>query len=244
MKIAIIGYGKMGRAVEAIALERGHEIVLRINSANISELTVDVLKLADLAIEFTKPSSAIHNIMLCFDAQVPVITGTTGWHDELRQVKEKCMDKNGSLLYATNFSIGVNLLFELNNLLAKLMNSQTDYSVKISETHHIHKLDAPSGTAITLAEGIISNLDRKKHWKLDNGTSSNKDELLIESYREEEVIGDHMVAYENEIDKIELVHSAKNRKGFALGSVLAAEWIIDKKGVYQMKDLINSFIAE
>ena len=233
MKIALIGYGKMGKAIEGIAIERGHEIVEKVDVDG----NWDEVDTADAAIEFTMPKSAVGNIEKCFSLNVPIVVGTTGWYDEFERIKTKCLDEKQALFTATNFSIGVNVFFEINKKLAQLMNPHREYEVTMEETHHIHKLDSPSGTGITLANGILENLERKTAWTEAENTTPNQ--LKISAFREGEVPGTHKVKYESEIDTIEIIHEAKNRKGFALGAVLAAEWIADKKGVFGMKDLLN-----
>ncbi|UKJ06990.1 4-hydroxy-tetrahydrodipicolinate reductase [Solitalea lacus] len=245
MKIALLGYGKMGKEIEQIALQRGHEIVLKINDTNLEELTVNNLKQADVAIEFSTPSTVIGNIDLCFQAGTPIVVGTTGWYDELDEIASRCISEEKSLFYATNYSIGVNITFHINKVLAKVMNGFTDYDVQMEEIHHTQKLDHPSGTAITLAEGIIGNLDRKTKFEgwLNNGIEQkpnvSTDTLLIEALREDAVPGTHTVTYISEIDRIDLRHEAFNRKGFALGAVVAAEWLKERKGVFTMKDLLS-----
>jgi 4-hydroxy-tetrahydrodipicolinate reductase len=240
MKLALIGYGKMGQAIEKIALEKGHEITLKISSKNKEELTIDNLKKADVAVEFTNPDSAVRNIELCFEAGVPVISGSTGWLERFDEVKEKCLNQNGSFLYASNFSVGVNIFFEINKRLAELMNKQ-NYNVHIEETHHTEKKDAPSGTAITLANDIIERIDRKTKWVKSemSDVKSEKDGLVIFSKRIDPAPGTHLVKYSSEVDDIEIVHTAHNRMGFAQGAVLAAEFIRDKKGVFSMKDVLD-----
>jgi len=235
MKIAILGYGKMGKVIEEIALQRGHSIPLKVNRESLN-FDIELLKECDVAIEFSSPESAIENINKCFDANVPVVVGTTGWYAELNAVQERCISENKGLLYATNFSVGVNIFYEINKKLAALMDANSQYDVEVEETHHTQKLDAPSGTAISLAEGIIDNLDRKDSWKNDKIVSKN--ELSIDSIRTENLPGTHIVKYESDIDVVEIKHEAKNRKGFAFGAVLAAEFMNDKKGVYTMKDVL------
>lgn len=239
MKIAIIGYGKMGKAVEAAALKRGHDVVLRISSSNLTDLNPGSLSVADVAIEFTTPQSAVTNIRSCFAAGIPVVTGTTGWYHEFDSVRRICEEGNHTLLYASNFSIGVNIVFEINRMLANLMNHQNHYDVAIEETHHIHKKDAPSGTAITLAEGICSGLSRKTKWVQDNGQSLNDSELPVKSYREDEVPGTHKVIYRSADDEILLQHTAFGRDGFASGAVAAAEWIQGKTGCFSVRDMLH-----
>lgn len=237
MKIALSGYGKMGKEIEKIALERGHEIVVTFNDPSDWTEKEEELASADVAIEFSMPHSVVSNIFKCFDAGTPVVVGTTGWFDQLQQVREVCWKHNRSLLYASNFSVGVNLFFELNKTLARLMNEHEEYHVSIDETHHTAKLDAPSGTAISLANDIIDRLDSKNVWV--NQRSEKDYELEIFSHRKEDVPGTHKVRYESEIDTIEIIHTAKSRIGFAKGAVLAAEWLVNKKGVYTMSDLIK-----
>jgi len=247
MKIALLGYGKMGKIIEKMATDRKHEIVLKIDYDNMHELTAENLQKADVAIEFTTPSSVLANIQHCFAAGVPIVVGTTGWYDALPQVKQQCEDEGSTLLYATNFSIGVNIFFHINKVLAKLMNNYPYYEVQVEEIHHTQKLDSPSGTAITIAEGIIENTDAKKQWVNvliaddNNAVDDNikADELLIESHRIDSVPGTHTVIYDSEVDTIELKHTAHNRSGFALGAVLAAEWLKDKKGFHSVNDMFN-----
>lgn len=241
MEIALIGYGKMGKAIEAIALERGHRIVLKINKENINAFSESNLQLADVAIEFTEPQTALEHVNKCLKAGVPVISGTTGWNHQLAQAKEKCLSQNGAFLHASNFSIGVNLFFEINKQLAALMNDWPSYQVAITETHHTEKKDAPSGTAITLAEQVLSNCKRVKHWQsVNNGEETTEGILPIISERIDSVPGTHEVVYNSEIDEISIKHTAHNRKGFALGAVLAAEFIKGKKGVFTMSDVLSS----
>lgn len=236
MKIALIGYGKMGKEIERIALSRNHTISF-IGDLNNKDFTADNLKDSDVAIEFTQPDAVIENIHKCFSANVPIVVGTTGWYTRFEEIKQKCIDEKQTLFYATNFSIGVNIFFEINKRLAKLMDNHSGYEVSMEEIHHIHKLDSPSGTGITLANGIIENLSRKKNWtESDRPTET---ELKIVVKREGEVPGTHIVHYESQIDSITLKHEAKNRIGFAAGAVKAAEWIQKKQGVYSMKDFLN-----
>jgi len=236
MKIAILGYGKMGKVIEKIALKRGHSILLKVNRENL-DFDLKLLKNCDVAIEFSSPESAVNNINKCFDANVPVVVGTTGWYAEFNAVQERCISENKGLLHATNFSVGVNIFYEINKKLAALMDASNQYDVEIEELHHTQKLDAPSGTAITIAEGIIANLDRKVAWKNEVNVSEN--ELAIESIRMEDVPGTHIVKYESDIDVIEIKHEAKNRNGFAFGAIIAAEYINDKNGVFTMKDVLS-----
>lgn len=237
MKIALIGYGKMGKTIERIALQRGHEIVLRISSGNQNEFNTENLLKADVAIEFTNPEGAFENVQKCLMASVPVVCGSTGWNDELDEVYKICNDNNTAMLQSSNFSIGVNVFFEINSILAKMMNQYPEYEVSMEETHHAHKKDSPSGTAITIAERILENLHRKKTWV--NTQPHDTNELSITAHRSEEVPGTHIVKYSSEIDDIELTHTAHNRDGFALGAVVAAEFIKDKKGIFNMKDILG-----
>ncbi len=237
MKIALLGYGKMGQEIEKIALSRGHEIVLKIDINNQHENTAENLKKADVAIDFSIPSSAYPNIMKCFEADTPVVCGTTGWLEKYDEVTSYCQTHRKTLFYASNYSVGVNLFFALNKKLAQLMNSQTDYEVSMEEIHHIHKLDAPSGTAITLAEAIVENLDRKNQWELDRATKD--DSLVISAVRQGEVPGTHSVTYDSAVDYLEIKHVAKSRKGFALGAVIAAEFSAGKTGFFSMNDVLN-----
>lgn len=229
MKIGIIGYGKMGKAVEKIAVQRGHLISFKTNNCNLN-----LIKDVDVTIEFSTPESAFTNIKNCLDSNVPVVTGTTGWLDDLEDIKKLCDKKNGSFLYASNFSLGANLFFELNKKLAHLMSDKNEYKTSIDETHHIHKVDKPSGTAITLADDIISN-SRYKNWKLD---SNSKDIININSNREKEINGVHKVVYSSENDIISIKHEALNRNGFALGAVISAEWLVNKKGCFSISDML------
>jgi 4-hydroxy-tetrahydrodipicolinate reductase len=237
MKIALIGYGKMGKAIEEIAIERGHEIPLKISSANIADLTKENLQASDVAIEFTNPESVVKNLCACMDAQVPVVCGSTGWVEREIEVKNYCIEKNATLLYASNFSVGVNIFFEVNKRLAALMAKQVDYKVCVEEIHHTQKKDAPSGTAISIAQQIISEREDKKEWAL--GDTTNESELSIVSKRIDPTPGTHIVKYTSAIDDIEITHTAHSRKGFAIGAVLAAEFIFGKKGIFQMKDVLQ-----
>ena len=229
MKIGIIGYGKMGKAIEKVAIDRGHLISFKTNNCDIN-LINDV----DVTIEFSTPESAFANIKNCIDTNVPVVSGTTGWLEDLDDIKKLCDKKNGSFLYASNFSLGANLFFELNKKLAHLMSDKNQYKTSIDETHHIHKVDKPSGTAITLADDIISN-SRYKNWELG---SSSKDKININSSREKEVNGVHKVVYSSENDIISIKHEALNRNGFALGAVISAEWLVNKKGCFSISDML------
>jgi 4-hydroxy-tetrahydrodipicolinate reductase len=247
MKIALLGYGKMGRIIEKIAIDRGHEIVLKIDYDNLHELTAENLQKADAAIEFSTPATVHGNIKQCFNAGVPIVVGTTGWYNEIPQIKQQCEQGGHSLIYASNFSVGVNLFFYVNRVLAKLMNKYPYYDVQVEEIHHTQKIDAPSGTAITIAEGIIDNLDSKTEWVnvlSADGEQTEDDnikdnQLLIESFRMDSVPGTHTVIYDSEVDTIEFKHTAHNRNGFALGAVMAAEWIKDKKGFHSVQDMFD-----
>ncbi|MDE1193247.1 MAG: 4-hydroxy-tetrahydrodipicolinate reductase [Arachidicoccus sp.] len=238
MKIALIGYGKMGKAIEEIALAKGYMIVLKISSKNVDEFTKENIAKADVAIEFTNPQNAPDNICKCIEAGVPVVSGSTGWLKDWDNVAAYIESKNGSFLYGSNFSIGVNLFFELNKFLARLMSPYSDYNVSLEEIHHTQKKDSPSGTAITLAEQILHELKTKKTWV--NQPSDNKEDMVIISKREDPAPGTHTVKYTSDIDDIEITHTAHNRKGFASGVVLAAEFLLGKKGIYTMKDVLVS----
>lgn len=237
MKIALIGYGKMGQAIEEIAVSKGHEIVLKIGIENVEEFTTEAVQQADVAIEFTSPHSAFVNVQQCLEAGVPVVCGSTGWLEKWDEIETFCKEKNGTLLYASNFSIGVNLFFELNTYLAKLMSGHKEYDVVMEEIHHTQKKDAPSGTAITLAEQVMQHVTTKKKWV--NEASCNNDELSILSERIDPAPGTHKIKYTSPIDDIEIIHTAHNRKGFAGGAVLAAEFIAGKKGIYTMKEVLG-----
>ena len=237
MKIALIGYGKMGKTIEQIALNRGHQIVSIVDINNPEEFQSANFKSADVAIEFTTPATAFDNYMKSFAAGVPVVSGTTGWLDRIGEIKEKCEKEGKTFFYASNFSIGVNIFFALNKYLAKIMNNFPSYNISMTETHHIHKLDAPSGTAITLAEGIIENVDRKDRWTLE--TAEQPTDLPIHAIREGEVPGIHEVTYESDVDYISIKHHAKSRAGFALGAVVAAEFTAGKKGFLGMDDMLK-----
>jgi len=238
MKIALIGYGKMGKMIEELILQSGkHEVVLKIEDKNLNELTKENLSKADVAIEFTHPAAAVQNIKFCIDCGIPVVVGTTGWYNEKEEVKKYCEERNGTIVYTSNFSIGVNIFFALNKKLAAIMKSHPQYDVTMEEIHHTAKKDSPSGTAITLAEDILTEIDRKKKWV--NHFSKDEDELSIVSVREEDVAGTHIVVYDSEIDEIEIKHTAFNRKGFAEGAIHAAEWIGDKKGFFTFGETLN-----
>lgn len=237
MKIALVGYGKMGKAIEAIAIEKGHEIVLKIDLANQADLDAEHLEKADVAIEFTGPESAFGNIITCLNAGLPVVSGSTGWLDKLQEVEALVNEKQGTFLYASNFSIGVNIFFALNKRLAELMAPHPEYDIRLKEIHHTQKKDAPSGTAISLAEQIIRQHPVKRQWV--NRLSAAPAELGIISERTDPAPGTHIVRYDSEIDSIEISHTAHSRKGFASGAVLAAEYLVGKKGVYSMSDVLG-----
>lgn len=232
MKIALLGFGKMGKEIEIIAIKRGHSIVIKADIDSVYDI-----KEADVAIDFSVPSAAVGNITNCLENNIPVISGTTGWLDKFDEVVDLCKQKNGAFIYASNFSLGVNIFFELNKTLAKMMSHLEQYKVNMEEIHHTQKLDAPSGTAITLAEGVIEN-SKYENWKLSDDNPKEKD-IPISAKRIEKVPGTHTVSYESELDRIDIRHTAHNRQGFALGAVVAAEWIIGKTGVFTMKDVLN-----
>ena len=233
----MIGYGKMGRMIEETALQRGHAIALRIDKDNESDFTKEALAEADVAIEFTAPDSAYGNVKKCIDFGVPVISGSTGWNAKLDALKKYCLQKNGTFLHASNFSIGVTIFFELNKRLAQLMAAQPEYDVSLNEIHHTQKLDKPSGTAVTLAEGIMQHISRKKAWAIEKVDDPAL--LHITSERIDPAPGTHHVKYTSAVDDIEISHTAHNRKGFALGAVLAAEFICSKTGVFTMQDVLG-----
>lgn len=261
MKIALIGYGKMGHIIEEIAISRGHQIVCTIDVNNLQDFESEAFRSADVAIEFTTPKTCLGNVAKCLEVSMPVVVGSTGWYDQLPQVEADVKKANGSLFWASNFSIGVNVFVAMQKYIAKIMNSYPQYDVTLEETHHIHKLDSPSGTAITIANAITDNLERKQTWKetaaiwqhedmsvdvarnAEVGTqfqSHNPEELEVIAFRRGEVPGIHTVVYDSEVDTITMTHSAKSRRGFALGAVVAAEWMADgKKGVYTMTDLMK-----
>lgn len=244
MKIALIGYGKMGQIIERFVLERGHDVVLKIKADNLEDFTIENLNKADVAIDFSAPNSVVHNIYKCFEANLPIVVGTTGWYGKLQEIKNNCLDSNNTLLYGSNFSVGVNIFFQLNKVLAKLMNKYPAYDVQVEEIHHTQKLDSPSGTAMTIAEDIIEELDRKSEWLNEIiGTplpdTVKNEQLLIESHRIENVSGTHTVVYSSEVDEIEIKHTANSRAGFALGAVIAAEWLENKQGFYNIADVFN-----
>ena len=240
MKIVLLGYGKMGKEIEKIALSRKHEIILKVDENNHSSITKEQLAAGDVAIEFSTPHTVEENIYKCFNAGLPIVVGTTGWYDNFDKITADCKKGNHALFHATNFSVGVNLFFKVNKYLAELMNNYPDYNVSMEEIHHIHKLDKPSGTAITLATQVIEKIDRKNKWAVgsDLRQNDNGDTLYIKDIREGEVPGTHILKYSSDIDDIEIMHKAHNRKGFALGAVMAAEFLNKKKGIYTMSDLI------
>jgi 4-hydroxy-tetrahydrodipicolinate reductase len=231
VNIALLGYGRMGKTIEKIAVSRGHNIVLKIDK----HVTDYDITQADVAIEFSVPSAAVGNLSKALNNDVPVVSGTTGWLNDYDDIIRLCKDRDGAFIYASNFSIGVNVFFELNKQLAKMMSNLDKYKVSLQEIHHTHKLDAPSGTAITLAEGIIDN-SHYTNWSLEN---SHSETIKIEAKRIEDVPGTHSIIYNSSVDSIEIKHTAKNREGFALGAVIAAEWIIGKTGIFTMKDVLN-----
>ncbi|NJN25424.1 MAG: 4-hydroxy-tetrahydrodipicolinate reductase [Cyclobacteriaceae bacterium] len=237
MKVLILGYGKMGKAIEEIAEERGHTIAHKININNTQALKFIDSKNIDVAIEFSQPDAAFDNISYCITHNIPVISGTTGWLDRKAELDELCIKHNGAFFYASNFSLGVNLFFKLNEILARMMEQQPGYKTELIEIHHTEKLDSPSGTAITLAEGLINNLSSKSKWI--NETSEEKNVVPIISLREPDVPGTHIIKYTSDVDDIQIKHTAKSRTGFALGAVLVAEWILDKKGVLSMQDFMK-----
>lgn len=237
MNLALIGYGKMGKAIEEIALERGHVIVLRITRLNREEMNLENLSKADAAIEFTNPHSALENIRQCIEYGVPVISGSTGWTERLEEVKSFCHERRGTFIYASNFSVGVNIFFEINKKLASLMSSHPGYDVQLEEIHHTQKKDAPSGTAITLAEQVIKEIREKKKWVIEK--TGDPSDLLITCKRIDPAPGTHTVTYSSSIDDISITHTAHNRKGFAMGAVLAAEFTKGKSGFFTMKDVLH-----
>ena len=230
MKIGLIGYGKMGKAIEKVAMDRGHTISFKTDNC-----TVNLIKYIDIAIEFSTPESAFKNIKNCLNNSIPIVTGTTGWLDNLDNIKELCEHRNGSFLYASNFSLGANIFFELNKKLARLMSDKNQYKASIDETHHIHKVDKPSGTAITIAEDMLSN-SKLDNWQLESKAVNG---VTISSIREKEVNGIHEVKYRSDNDLISIKHEAFNRDGFALGAVVAAEWLVNKKGFYSISDMLK-----
>ncbi len=238
LNILLIGYGRMGHEIKQVAEERKHNVFLTIDKNNQEDFNKENLKKADVALEFSVPDAAYDNLMKCMEHNVPVVSGTTGWLEKFYDIRKYCLENNGAFFYASNFSIGVNLFFKVNQHLAKLMNNYSNYDVSIEETHHKHKLDAPSGTAVTIAESIIKEMNRKNKWKEE--TADSDETIPVKSIRKDEIPGIHKVAYDSEFDNIEIKHSAKSRKGFALGAVLAAEYIYNKSGIFSMDDLLNA----
>lgn len=240
MKIALIGYGKMGHEIEKILVSRGHTLPLIIDQDNTDQLTAENLNKCDVAIEFTTPATAFDNIVTCLKAGIPTVCGTTAWLDRLPEVTDLCQQTSGAFFYASNYSIGVNIFFAINRQLARMMNRFPEYDVTLNEVHHVQKKDAPSGTAVTLAEDILAGIDRKTSWHL--GTTTDRDKLEVTAQRRAMVPGIHTIVWESDADTITIDHSAKNRSGFAMGAVLAAEYLADKRGtgkVYGMKDLLG-----
>lgn len=238
MKIVLLGYGKMGRAIEEIALQKGHEVVCKVGIENLEDRTAENVKKGDVVIEFSSPDSAYENVKLCIENGVPVVCGSTGWLDKYDEVKKLAEQKNGGLLYASNFSVGVNIFFAVNKKLAELMAPHKEYEVDLKEVHHTQKLDAPSGTAITLAQQVLNSIERKKKWV--NEPSKKEDELVIISERTDPAPGTHIINYHSDIDDICITHTAHSRKGFASGAVLAAEFMAKKRhGVFSMKDVLG-----
>ena len=235
MNIALLGYGKMGKAIEEVAMYRGHIIIATIDSETDWQQKRDRLQMADVAIDFSTPDSILSNIENCIELNLPLVVGTTGWHNSIDEIRNTIESKNQAFIYASNFSIGVNIFFKLNKELAKLMNKYDSYDVSITEVHHAGKLDVPSGTAISIANEVIDNLDRKSNWDIEE--NSNPSSINIHAERVDPVPGTHTTVYESGIDSIEITHIAKNRKGFATGSVIAAEWLKDKKGFYEFKEV-------
>ena len=237
MKIALIGYGKMGKAIEEIATGHGHIIALKITSSNLADLTQKNLQQCDVAIEFTNPENAVNNMKACIDAGIPVVCGSTGWTEQEGDIKNYCLEHDGTLIYASNFSIGVNIFFQINKQLAKMMASRKEYAVSIQEIHHTQKKDAPSGTAITLAQQIIAERNDKSEWTLDNSPQQNQ--IGITSTRTDPAPGTHHIIYSSAVDNIDITHTAHNRKGFAAGALIAAEYIAGRKGIFTMEDVLK-----
>jgi 4-hydroxy-tetrahydrodipicolinate reductase len=241
MKIALLGYGKMGRTIEGIAQEQGHEIVLRIGRNNAHSLTPALLQTADVAIEFSRPDTAFDNIMHCLRAGVPIVSGTTAWLDDYPKVVEHCQTQGGAFFYASNFSVGVNIFFELNRHLARLMDAQPSYQLALEEIHHTQKLDAPSGTAVTLAEDILQRIARVERYHLQEEAQviALDGSIPISAYRVGDTPGTHVVRYDSSLDTLEIKHTAKGRTGFATGALMAAKWLVGKQGVFGMRDLLQ-----
>ena len=227
----------MGKTIERLALNNNDEVVLKIDDTNLAEFTEENLKKADVAIEFSTPSVAFESISKCIKASVPTVSGTTGWLDKFNVIEEMCKDGKGTFFYASNFSLGVNIFFKLNQYLAKIMNNFSEFAIDVDETHHIHKLDAPSGTAITIAEGIMNEVGRKTSWVKEN--AENEAQIAIKSHRIGEHPGEHRVKYDSPIETIEILHSSKTREGLAMGALMAAKFLIGKKGVFGMDDLLK-----
>ena len=238
LKIALLGYGKMGKVIEQIALQRGHEIVAKIDVNNRFDLEKLTTKTVDVIIEFSSPDAAVENLKFCMSRAIPTVCGTTGWLGYRHEIEKMCIENGGAFFYASNYSIGVNLFFRLNKMLAKLMNPHTQYSLTTTEIHHIEKKDAPSGTAITIAEGLVENLKNKTKWV--NNALAAEDEIPIWSAREGKVAGTHIVKYISDVDQIEIIHQAHSRQGFAEGAVIAAEFLAGKKGIFSMEDLLGA----
>lgn len=236
MKIALIGYGKMGKEIEAIAKDKGHEISIIIDQNNVDDFNSEAFAQTDVAIEFSRPETAVENYRSCFAKNIPVVSGTTGWLEQFEDITRECKAQKQAFFYASNFSVGVNIFFEINKKLAELINPTKTYNVSMEEIHHTQKLDAPSGTAISLAEQIVERMDNKSQWKLDG---KGEDDLSISALRVADTPGTHSVEYLSDVDKITIRHEAKSRKGFALGAVLAAEFIVGKRGVFNMQDLLH-----
>lgn len=240
MNIALIGYGKMGKAIEKIALGKGHHIIAKIEKDNWQDFNNLKSNSIDVVIEFSQPEAAYENITKCLQGGIPIISGTTGWLDKQQEIERLCEEQNGTFFYASNFSVGVNIFFKINELIAKMMAKFPDYRVQMEETHHVHKKDSPSGTAITLAEGIATNYENINSWiEVDDLAKANQDQLPIKSIREGEVPGTHTIQYSSDVDTISIEHKAHSREGFALGAILVAEWIIGKRGVLGMKDFMQ-----
>ena len=240
MKIALLGYGRMGKEIEKIALKKAHEIIVFIDDKEDWEQKQDLLKTADVAIDFSLPEVAKHNIFTCLKINLPIVVGTTGWHNDLEEITSFCEKKEGALLWASNFSLGVNLMFKINAYTAQLMSKFSEYHVSIHEIHHTQKIDAPSGTAISIANGILEHIKKYKNWFLQEGKDkTNPNHLPITYDRVEKITGTHFIDYQSDIDKISLKHEAFNRQGFAKGAIVAAEWLIGKKGVYTMADVLD-----
>lgn len=237
MNIAISGYGKMGKEIEKAAIAKGHIVSAKLDSLENWDKFELIIKKSDIVIDFSQPDVVVSNIQNCFARNIPIVVGTTGWENKKEDIKQYCLSNDKALFTASNFSIGVNILYEINKLLAQLLNNYPEYNIELEEIHHIHKKDQPSGTAIELAKQIIKLVERKKSWTLDDTT--NNQDLIIESIREGEIPGTHMVRYSSDIDELEIKHTAKNREGFARGAVSAAEWLMGKTGYFEMKDLLG-----